>query len=184
MTGSTSNRWKLFWRPTTGRNLILARASARAWAYECVNACVHEMHDIDVTRRRHSRIDSKPRSYYADVICPANTLPGPIPIRLTGNAILLRIEIAFAFCGQVIFYVPATLEFHSPDSSIDEQSIFVAIKSHNVQTLAVVIGGTTISSVWFVSSLFTRIYLTCRLKTWAWIELLLRIIFFTEGYRI
>jgi len=47
------------------------------------------MHDADVTKGRCSRIDSPPRSYYADVIWPANTLPGPIPIRLAATAILL-----------------------------------------------------------------------------------------------
>lgn len=40
------------------------------------HAGVHEMHDADVTKGRCSRIDSPPRSYYADVIWPANTLPG------------------------------------------------------------------------------------------------------------
>jgi len=51
------------------------------------HAGAHEMHDADVTKGRCSRIDSPPRSYYADVIWPANTLPGPI--RLTATAILL-----------------------------------------------------------------------------------------------
>lgn len=145
MTGNFSNRWKLFWRPTTGRNLILARAFVDAyvreftgaWTRERMRACVLEMHDIDaMKRRRHSWIDIQPRGYYADVISPANTLPGPVPIRLTGNAILFPFAFAFVFCIKIIFcsfrlpFLPVS--FVAP--SIDKQLISVVIKSHNVQT--------------------------------------------------
>lgn len=144
MMGNFSNRWKLFWRPTTGRNLILARAFVDAYVRaftgtrmsECMRACVLEMHDIDAMKRRHSWIDSQPRGYYADVISPANTLPGPVPIRSTGNAILFPFAFAFVFCIKIIFcsfYSPfLPVSFIAP--SIDKQLISVVIKSHNVQT--------------------------------------------------
>lgn len=142
MTGNSSNRWKLFWRPTTGRNLILARASVRALR-ACVHRCIGRLRACsrcttpmwrrDATRR----IDSQPRGYYADVIWPANTLPGgPIPIRLTGNAILLPFAPALVFCVQIIFSSPS-LPRRAPAASartIDKQLISVVIKSHNVRT--------------------------------------------------
>lgn len=42
-------------------------------AAACGRSARREMHDADVTKGRCSRIDSPPRSYYADVIWPANT---------------------------------------------------------------------------------------------------------------
>lgn len=144
MMGNFSNRWKLFWRPTTGRNLILARAFVDvyvreftgAWARERMRACVLEMHDIDAMKRRHS-MDRYPATW---LLCRCNfagkhtTGSGSQPI--DRNAILFPFAFAFVFCMKIIFcsfcspFLPVS--FVAP--SIDKQLISVVIKSHNVQT--------------------------------------------------
>lgn len=108
-------------------------------AHERGNVCVRACSRCTTSMRWRDAtpwIDIQPRGYYADVISPANTLPGPVPNRLTGNAILFPFAFAFVFCMKIIFcsfcspFLPVS--FVAP--SIDKQLISVVIKSHNVQT--------------------------------------------------
>lgn len=107
-----------------------------------LHAGVHEMHEADVTKRRCSRIDNPPRSYYADVIWPANTLPGPIPISTSSDCHSSSHRVS-----TFLFFSPWLIRSSLSSPSINTELISkLSVVLRNCSVLADVIFVTALSS--------------------------------------